>query len=288
MDTEQNALVEIDNTTELFEYIARLPANYAVTPNRYLDLEDGNDLLMQIDMVADRIRGQFAVKRRTKLPPVEAGGQYRPLELDAEEGLAEIFHFVYFPDTNIMGTEFNYFAPRVNRMHDYLTEKASALVNMVQFTPKLAGSVRETLRRVGRMTLFKIGVYKEQIDILEEYNGDLHRALETLRDLDNNARELEVILKLGTRKKDEDLNRTLLDRLPDFLNNIINRQAISNLQARAYDERIGRTVLVDLLEDKLVALRQVVALDEDSRAIMSDSMYAGIEDAYIELRDSLI
>jgi len=256
LDSEQNVLVEVENPIGIFQFIGTLPANYSANPNRYLDLEDGNDLLMQVDMVtADRVRGQFAVKRRTKLPPIEAAGQYRPLELDAEEGLAEIFHFVYFPDTNIMGTEFNYFAPRVNRMHDYLTQKASGLVNTVQFTPKLAGSVRDTLRRMGRVTLFKIGVHRDQIDILEEYNGDLHRALEALRDMDNNARELEVILKLGTRRRDLDLNRTLLNRLPGFLNNIINRQAISNLQARAYDERLGRTVLVDLLEDKLVALR---------------------------------
>jgi hypothetical protein len=281
-------LVEVPDPLQVFRHIATLPPVYDEQPTRYLELQDGNDLFMQVDLVDDRVRGQFAIKRRTQLPPVEAAGIYRPLGLDAEEGLAEIFHFVYYPLTRIFCMEYNHFAPKLRRLSDYLTMKAGHLVTDVQFEAKLAGNVQETLEKVGRMTLMKIGVYSDQVDCLEEWNGDLYRGFQAIKDLDDNARELEVVLRLGSKKRDEELGRTLFRRLGDFLANLNNRQALSSLEVRAHDIRANRTIPIDLLEDKLVAVREVVALDEDSRAVESISMYLAIERAYEELRPSLV
>jgi len=42
-----------------------------------------------------------------------------------------------------------------------------------------------------------------------------------------------------------------------------------------------------LLNDKLIAKRHVVRLDERTRALDPDSAYAAIEDSYFELREHL-
>lgn len=287
-DTTTNTMIEVDNPTNVFTHISQLPPDYLVTPNRYLDLHDGNELLMQIDDICNSVKGQFAIKRKTKLPSVEVAGKYRPLQLDAQEGLAEIAHFIFYPDTGIMGAEFNYFGPRITRMDDYLKEKVSHIVDMVRFTPKLANDVRDTLKKVGRMTLFRMAVYADQIDFLMNYDGDLYKGFQDLRELNSGAQELEIILKLHSRKKSDGLLKSLLKWVPDFLGNITNRQSLAKLQVHAYDERINRTVPIDLLADKMVAECKVVTLDENSRAVKSENMYEAIESAYDGLREGLV
>lgn len=283
VDTATQQLVETNDVLPIFRYIQALPASYDIEPNRYFPLYDGNDLLMQVDHIGeDKVRGQFAIKRRTKLPSIESDGQYLPLRLEARQGLAEIFHFVYYPETQLMGVEFNFFAPRIGRWQDYLTAKASHLVNMVETEIQLSGDVLRTLQRMGRKTVAVIGVHRDQVDVLEGLSGSLQRSFHELREMSNGL-ELQVTMKLGTRRRDEELQMPWLRRLPQFLGIRENREALSILKIFAYDEDMRKTVPVDLLEDSMVVVKRVTSLGENSRAVMSGPMYEAIEGAHTEL-----
>ena len=90
---------------------------------RYMLDADDNALCCWIDRMRAPQRLRFGVSRRSGLPLLERDGRVGPLNIAADAGLAELVHVVFFPD-NIVGSEFNFYGPRVPRLRSYFEEKA--------------------------------------------------------------------------------------------------------------------------------------------------------------------
>ena len=94
---------------------------------RYEFDADGNALSIRRHNTAPNVTLQFGRVRRNGLPMLEQAGNISDLVLDADAGLLEAIHVVFFPN-NIVGAEYNHFGPRVSRLGSYLHEKSSEAV----------------------------------------------------------------------------------------------------------------------------------------------------------------
>ena len=74
--------------------------------------------------------------RRRYLPRVEEGGVLSDLQIPPSSGIAEEIHVVFFPN-NIVGSEFNFYGPRISRLRRYLAAKTANVAVVPYFEPLL-------------------------------------------------------------------------------------------------------------------------------------------------------
>ncbi len=89
---------------------------------RYLDLSGGQILCVwpekeQLKSKPPRLR--LGTVRQQDLPQLEDHGRISPLRLQSQQGIVEQTHVVFFDD-GIVGVEFNFHGPRINRLGRYL------------------------------------------------------------------------------------------------------------------------------------------------------------------------
>lgn len=101
--------------------ISRLPCDDG-SRSRYLIDGDGDALCAFSGPESFSQTLRFCRIRRDGLPLQEQRGIIRDLGIDADAGLVEPVHVVFFPD-NIVGVEYNHFGPRLSRLGTYLREK---------------------------------------------------------------------------------------------------------------------------------------------------------------------
>jgi hypothetical protein len=283
-----NTLMPVADSLAIFREIEALPATYpqdSTTPSRYLRLREGNDILMQIDAITDQqVRGRTAYKRRTNLPPIERAGNYEALELSEDAGLAEISHFIYFPERKAMAYEFNFFAPRIGRWGEYIADKTE--VDQVHTEYVVTEDRAEALAQLDRLSGATIRILRDGEDVLQNLSQDLVQTFRSLKE-GNNARELEVTLRLGSRKKAEELDSDWIRRLPRFLRRTDARHVVLKAEVNGRDPQLGQTIAVDMLEQMLTAVRRIETISPSSKAVPTTTMYSALESAYEEVQDRI-
>ena len=111
---------------------------------RYEFDADGNALSIRRHNTVPNVTLQFGRVRRNGLPMLEQAGNISDLVLDADAGLLEAIHIVFFPN-NIVGAEYNHFGPRVSSTQStwfwdetFPAEEARRIARRLEFhyTPK--------------------------------------------------------------------------------------------------------------------------------------------------------
>jgi hypothetical protein len=265
----------------VMQHVAALPIAPPVfgSGSRYSPvLGAGEDsVLMEIlgpPLVRGQVRGRFAVKRRSGIPPVEDAGHYRDLTLAAAEGLAEIRHFILWPREGLLGIEINGRGPTISRLRDYVLDKAADVgVEYVRVRMRLAGDQFDILERARRISSATVEVVRDRLDVVGALDSNLEAGLRQLA-RSTNARTITIDLRLGDRSRDATLELPWRDRARAFLADPEHRSAIARMKVQAFDEDLGRMRAVDLLEDRFVG--HETAVEIRSGVVDSDSMYQGI------------
>jgi hypothetical protein len=65
-------------------------------------------------------------------------------------------------------------------------------------------------------------------------------------------------------------------------------EGVIDFEVKGLNGETGRIDLVDILNDKLVGRKQILRQEGRGRALMDESAYAAVEEAYGELHDELI
>jgi hypothetical protein len=222
--------------------------------------------------------------RRGGLPHVEEAGKISPLQIEDPQGLLEWTHVVFFPD-GIVGAEFNFYAPRLTRLSDYLIEKCP-LQPRVAFLPLLHRDAQEQFTHLDTIRTVQLRLHRSRLDLLMEANESLPAALRATGE-QWGAEVIEIVLRPGARR------RTNFKKAAwDFVQNLIGKQeqlldGSDLFRVRGRDDRTGKTEVFDFLKDQFVSTRQVVKQKGKYRAVDSASMFREIETAYNEMRDSL-
>ncbi len=256
-------------------------------PSGRYELEDnGNALCLFNHSNGQGLAARFCRVRRSGLPQLERAGQISNLDLPAESGLLEAIHVVFFPQTNIVGAEYNHYGPRVSRLGSYLYDKSNKAVPRAVFLSLLRGDAAEQLERLTDMRLLEFSIRPPFVDFVRQANQSLGDAFAANSRVLENPEILQVTLK--PQKEDR---QGLLTRIRESLRILFGSNEIlegaERLQVRGKCEDSGQVETIDLLKDQLVSVKSIVRMGERSRALDSASAFEAIREAYQQLEDDL-
>lgn len=87
---------------------------------------------------------RLGIIRRSNFPQVENHGTISPLPISINHGLLESIHIVFFPN-NIVGSEFNFYGPRISSLALYLNTKFADTLSRIHFDILLRQDVQQRL-----------------------------------------------------------------------------------------------------------------------------------------------
>ena len=228
----------------------------------------------------DRLR--VTDSRRTNLPQIEEGGLLRPLDIGEQSGLAERIHLRFFGD-NFVGSDFNFYGPRMSRAAKYL--RTIAGYPILTFDQLMRRDVFDQLSRFREVRLIQFGIgesFKDEVNRTDSGFGAMFRA--AADQLDGVGR-LTIDLSVQPRVRGH-LPARLLTSVRNLIGNPTIRAGADVFKVKGRDQE-GRLQVLDLLRDQLVAEREIARLPDKSRALDPSAAYEAIESAYEELGSDL-
>jgi len=254
-----------------------------------LDFADGTAYLEEGEVVTcgwldrDRPHARLRVAdiRRQNLPQRELDGALGPLMIGDRAGLAEQIHVAFF-DHNIVGSEFNFYGPRMGRVARYLRDKVGP--TEISFEFLIRGDVISQLNQLKDIRLFQLRISPSnvnEIGRLDDSVADMFRSALALGE----TGRVEVILRPAPYSR-EPLSGRIREALFALAGKRETLDAADVFKTAGLSED-GRIRHIDLLKDELVVEREVRRLNDGSRALDADSVYRAIDSAYEDLRAEL-
>ena len=252
---------------------------------RYEFDADGNALSVRKHNTVPNVTLQFGRVRRNGLPQLEQAGNISDLVLDADAGLLEAIHVVFFPD-NIVGAEYNHFGPRVSRLGSFLYDKSGKAVPRAIFSAILRGDAAKQLDRLSDLRVLELSVLPSYIDVVRQSHVSLADALAANGRVLENPKVLQVILK-PQREASTGFLSNMIGGLKELVSNGNVREGADRLQVHGKCEDTDRVETIDLLKDQLISTRAIVRMNPRSRALVPAAAFQAIQEAYRDLHDEL-
>lgn len=256
---------------------------------RYLVDDEGDATCGWIDEKSDPYYHlRFGKIRRSSLPQIEQSGTLSDLLVPVDSGLVEHVHVVFFPN-NIVGSEFNYYGPRLSRLGYYLKVKNRSLYSNIFFEPLLRNNVLEQLEKIGEIRLFDLKIRSSFTSVIKEADHDLGSAFEAnckLLQPDNYGDEIEIVLRSGKGSRS-----LITEKIVNLVKRLSGREDLiteaSRFRLKGKNNETGKVEHIDLLHDQLISKKQILKINEKSRALDPSDAYQAIHSAYNELKDQL-
>jgi hypothetical protein len=245
---------------------------------------DGAVTCCWVDRVQPAQRLRIGDVRRRYLPRVEEQGVLSDLPIRPLAGIAEEVHVVFF-ENNIVGSEFNFYGPRISRLRRYLAVKTSDAGVVPYFEPLLRNDIREQLGHMEDVRLFDLKIRSSWIETVRRANAELGAAFDAGARA-GHAEEIEIVLKSRAYSR-QPIARRLLGAAQRLVAADGVRTEALRFNFKGLSQESGRVETMDLLSDKLISKQEIVLANERTRTLDSESAYAAIQRAYSELRDDL-
>ena len=252
---------------------------------RYEFDADGNALSIRRHNTIPNVTLQFGRVRRNGLPMLEQAGNTSDLVLDADAGLLEAIHVVFFSD-NIVGAEYNHFGPRVSRLGSYLHKKSSEAVARAAFRPILRGDAAKQLDRLSDLRVLELSILPSYVDVVRQSHVSLSDALVATGRVLENPKVLQVILK-PQKEASTGFLADMIGSLKGLVSNGDVHEGTDRFQVHGRCHDSDRVETIDLLKDQLISTKAIVRLNPRSRALDSEAAFQAILDAYLDLHDEL-
>jgi hypothetical protein len=265
----------------IFNHINSLPYSEA---GRYLPVTEDNFLSVVVDSATYPIKFRFGIVRKSGLPLIEQNGPPEPLPLAENAGLYEPTHAIIYSN-GIMGAEYNHFGPRLTKLEYYLLEKFPRLVEEANVFPMLRSDIESEIARMGEVKMFQLKLNKDIIQLSRNLDRNVFDALNAMKSITHQIEDMEIIIR-AKRKKSINLD-TLKSRLPGWLNNSEVQGGLEKLKVKAIDNDLGGSKTFDLLQNYLRSDKRIIRQNPRYQCVDSISMYAGINEAYAELRPDI-
>ena len=252
---------------------------------RYEFDADGNALSVRRHHTVPNVTLQFGRVRRNGLPQLEQAGNISDLVLDADAGLLEALHVVFFSD-NIVGAEYNHFGPRVSRLGSFLHDKSGKAVPRATFNAILRGDAARQLDRLSDLRVLELSVLPSFVDVVRQSHVSLADALAANGRVLENPKVLQVILK-PQREASTGFLANMIEGLKELVSNGNVREGADRLQVHGKCQDTDRVETIDLLKDQLISTKAIVRMNPRSRALVPAAAFQAIEEAYRDLHDEL-
>jgi hypothetical protein len=226
---------------------------------------------------------RFAVIRRDAFPTTEEKGIIKALNLPEAAGLVEQIHVRFFPN-NIVGTDFNFYGPRLGRLASYLNDLGGGKSDKVVFEPLLRRDTASELDKKQEIRLFGLRIRRSEVERIKQIDSDLGSAFEGVAKV-SDASELEVVLRPKAYSR-RSMGKKLLAKAKKLAKNDSIREIASDFHVKVANPG-EPSMTVDILGDHFISERRILKQTVKGRALDSDDAYAQIDDAYNERRDDL-
>jgi hypothetical protein len=220
--------------------------------------------------------------RRRDLPQVEASGVLSPLGLGQTAGLADQIHVVFFPH-NVVGSEFNFYGPRVTRLADVV--RAKRLSPEIELRDLVRSDVIARLDAMSDVTAATLTLDRSAIEVTRQTDASLARALDQTAEFAERG-----VLEITIRRPPHS-HQTLSDHVRNVWRALARRpevqEAVRSLRIEGRNQATGDLETLDLLGQALVTTRRILRTQPGSRVLDSADAYAAIESGYEELSDEI-
>ena len=268
---------------EVLKKIHKLPFRLG---DRYLDLSGGQILCVWPEQARSQPpRLRLGTVRQQDLPQLEDQGTISPLQLRGRQGIVEQTHVVFFED-GIVGVEFNFYGPRISRLGRYLYIRFPQDLPKVAFDLILNQDIDQKLEHLQDVHLLQIRLRRDYADIVSRASKSLPAALQQMSD-DVNPPVMEMILRNELRSR-KSLGKGALDLVRKIAGTPNSFEGLDVFKVKGTDDRTGRVETFDFLSDRLGATKTVHLQLDTHRGVNSKQMYGVIQEAYAELKDSLL
>lgn len=252
---------------------------------RYQVDADGNALSLRTNSKSPDVTLQFGRIRRNGLPLLERAGEVSDLPLDANAGLFETIHVIFFPN-NIVGAEYNHYGPRVSRLGVFLHEKSDKAVARAEFNPILRGDASQQLDRLTDLRVLELSILPAYTDIVRQSNQSLYEAVDANRRAVSNPKTIPVILK-PQPEASQGFLRNMIDGLRNLVSSQSTLEGADRLIVHGRCRDTNRVETIDLLKDQLISVKKIMRMNPRSRALEPNAAFQAIREAYGELRPQL-
>jgi len=201
-----------------------------------------------------------------------------------DEGIAESIHIVFFED-NIVGADFNNFGPRISSLHRYFAGKANHLTSELKDFGSLADpDVERRLDGLEELRLLQIRMRPADAEILRNYHRGLAGAFDAASEYLEHDAEMELVWRPKAHSRKRGIGREILNAIRSIYRQEKLRGRAETFRVQGLDNDRNSTDLIDLLSDRLVVKKKMVRQSPRTRAVVADSAYTAIEEAYEELK----
>jgi hypothetical protein len=282
--TDESGNPKLFDPTPVFKHIEKLTWNDEKKNNRYQDKDDKmigcwvHDTNMPCKITLGTIR-------RSDLPQMETQGELTPLEIPEKAGLVEQTHIVFLGD-NIIGTDSNFYGPRVSRLPFYLSDKALKIAPEYMFINLiLQRDVYQKFKKFKFLKMLQLRVRASYTDSIASVNDSLAGALRSSYHA-GDTDDVEIILRASSTNHGW-LSDTLLSGLKSLSQRPEIREEAETFKVSGYSEDKSSIDDLDLLSDKLIITKNIHKLDPRSRALNSRAAFNAIISAYEEVKDEI-
>ncbi|HUX86948.1 MAG TPA: hypothetical protein VMW65_08095 [Chloroflexota bacterium] len=221
----------------------------------------------------------FVRSRRVGLPQVDEAGEFSPLNIPTTSGIAEVTHVRFFDD-NLIAADFNFHGPPVSALSSYFRRTCNPVCPNVKFAPLLSQVALDQMDSMDTIKLARVRVARPYIATLQAASASLNASFASAAEV-GGAEDFELVLR-PQKYTGGTLNAIAVKQLWRRLRGL-NEEHLAILELKV-EGRINDTdVLIDLLSDKLIVKKQVIQINERSRAIDPASAFAAIGEAFDEV-----
>jgi len=238
------------------------------------ETETGDNIYIIVDDISETegIRFKLVLCRTNALPFIEKSGKLTRItsEVNGDFNIAEITHCILFPDTGIMGAEFNFSGARPSSIIHYLPHVVRSL-GQITCMGKIRNDIFNLLAEGLTYSLFEIAVKNTEAikTVLRNQMGIIGAFFIDTPNIDT----YEVSIKRRKTKKKSGFEPPVsIDEMKNLIT--ANREEIAYFRVSqgTYKDAI------DLLGDKLVCTKKFILTTD--RAIDSIEMYNEIFNFY--------
>ena len=229
-------------------------------------------------------KAEFGIIRQDAWPRIEENGSLKAITGAANAGLVEQIHVRFFPNS-IVGFDFNFYGPRLERFGDYLSQFSDAAgAAPVVFEALLNHETMALLQDQKEVRLFSLRVRRSQVDRMAEIDAAMGSAFKETAKV-SDADELEITLRPEPYSRDN-LGKQLIDKARRLLKEPDAREITSQFKVRLAEPGQPASE-IDLLGDRFIMERRILKQDTRTRVLDSADAFANIDEAYRQLKDEL-
>lgn len=250
------------------------------TGGRYWRDASGDELCIWVDDRPNCARFRFAKIRRKALPQIEDSGILAELTLPPSAGFCEASHCVLFGN-DIVGVEFNAFAPSATRLPAYLKAVLPHQVVPAAVEILLKGDAAAALTRLQTIRVVDLKIRSSYASAIAQADENLGAAFQAAARIQGAE---TVSLTLGPIPREHGGLVGIFGAVRRLLDRGDLHQHVLRFHVSGPATTTGRNLEVDLLRDQLVSQEEVVTIGERTRVVESSGAYEAVERAYESLR----